>query len=97
MFKNKRYCTAGIAEQVPLCTQAIMWDLVDNMEVESKDYFQVFKLSVYDGQQRIVHEQEIPQYKKIYDITLCGADPTIGKIYVIDSDTYSTMLFADEY
>ncbi|MBQ3427997.1 MAG: DUF960 domain-containing protein [Clostridia bacterium] len=97
MFKNKRYCTSGIADRVPLCTQAILWGLVDNMEVESKDYFQVFKLSVFDGQQRIIHEQEIPEYKKIYDIALCGASPVVGKIYVIDSETYSTMLFAEEY
>ena len=67
------------------------------MAVDEKDYFQVFRLSKYDGKQRIVHEQEVPEYKKIHDIPLCNAAPVIGKIYVIDSNTYSTMLFADEY
>ena len=39
--------------EVPIVLQCMMWNMVDTMEVESKDYFQVFELSEYDGMQKI--------------------------------------------
>ena len=69
----------------------------DTMEVESKDYLQVFELSEYDGMQKIVHSQEMPEYKMEYLIKLQGAPIFVGKVYVIDDKTHSTMLKAEEY
>jgi len=97
MFNNHRYCTSGIAERVPLYTQVILWGLIDNMNAEAIDSFQIFRLSGCGDLQRIIHEQEIPEYKMEYTFKLCDARPVTGKIYVIDNSKYSTMLFADEY
>ena len=44
MFNNQRYVTKGITSTVPLVTQIIIWDCIDSMKVERKDYLQVFKL-----------------------------------------------------
>ena len=53
MFQNERFCTCGVNKEVPIVLQCMMWNMVDTMEVESKDYFQVFELSEYDGMQKI--------------------------------------------
>lgn len=60
MFNNPRYCTKGISETVPLLTQIILWDLIDIMKVEEKDYLQVFKLAATDKTQHVTHTQEQP-------------------------------------
>ena len=94
-FNNPHYCTKGISERLPLSTQAFLWELIQTMEVPKQDYLQVFKLSVENGQQKILHSQECPEYSKEYLIP-CTA-PISGKIFVIDDETHSTMLFAEEY
>ena len=97
MFQNERYCTCGVSEDVSVVLQAMMWNMVDTMKFESKDYLQVFELSGKDGMQKIVHSQEMPEYKMEYLIKLQGAPIFVGKIYVIDDKTHSTMLKAEEY
>ena len=59
------------------------------------DYLQVFSLSAQNGRQRIIHTQEVPEYKREHVFNIGTAID--AKIYVIDSGTYSTMLFAQEY
>ena len=44
-----------------------------------------------------VESQEMPEYKMEYLIKLQGAPIFVGKIYVIDDKTHSTMLKAEEY
>lgn len=97
MFTNERFCTSGIAEEVSPILQAILWNLIDAMDVLRKDYLQVFELSMYDGMQKIVHSQEEPEYRKEYHIKLCDTSMHIGKIFVIDDGDHSTMLKAEEY
>lgn len=63
MFQNERFCTCGVNEEVPIVLQCMMWNMIDTMEVESKDYLQVFELSEYDGMQKIVHSQECRNIK----------------------------------
>jgi hypothetical protein len=95
MFDNPRYATRGVSNEVPLMLQIILWGLIDSMQVESKDYLQIFMLSVENGQQKIVHKQEQPEYSKELLIPL--EKPISAKIYVIDDETHSTMLLAEEY
>lgn len=61
-----------------------------------KEYLQVFKLAKENGNQKITHIQENPEYKREY---LLNSDTPffVGKIYVIDDEQYSTMLLAEEY
>ena len=93
-FKNKRFLTAGVKENVSLPLQLLMWQLIDELDGE-KDYLQVFKCSGYDGKQKIEHVQEEPEYYKEYQYftdTLF-----VGKIFVIDDGEHSTMMLAEEY
>ena len=95
MFNNQRYVTRGISNELPLMLQIILWGLIDTMEVVQKDYLQVFCLSVDGDKQRIIHEQEQPEYRKEY--LFPSENPVTAKVYVIDDKTHSTMLLAEEY
>ena len=95
MFKNPRYTTKGINDNLPIMTQIFLWRLIEAMEVSEQDYLQVFTLSVENGQQKVLHEQEFPEYSKEH--LFPSTNPIEGKIFVIDDETHSTMLFAEEY
>ena len=94
MFDKERYLTRGIQAEIPFEIQLIMWECIEKLP-GLKDYLQVFKLSVLDGKQIIVHEQEQPEYRKEYRLNT-GTSIT-QKVYVIDDGDYSTMLLAEEY
>ena len=95
LFNNPRYCTKGISETVPLLTQIILWDLIDSMEVEEKDYLQVFKLTTDSKTQHVTHTQEQPPYERTLEFRT--DNPITAKIFVIDDETHTTMLLAEEY
>ena len=44
MFKNPRYTTKGINENLTIITQIFLWGLIERMEVPEQDYLQVFKI-----------------------------------------------------
>lgn len=95
MFNNKRFITRGIEIDIPLWLQNLMWYAIDTMEVDAKDYLQVFTLSAVNNKQNIIHEQEEPTYRKEY---LVDTDtPITVKVFVIDDQTHTTMLRAEEY
>ena len=94
-FENKRFVTKGVAEQVSPLLQNFMWQCIDDMTAP-KDYLQVFELNIEDGKQKVIHIQEQPEYKAEYLIK-SDAPLFVGKIFVIDDETYSTMLLAEEY
>lgn len=95
MFNNKRYLTKGISERIEICYQMIMRSMIDNMNVE-KDYLQIFQLDWKNDVLTITHSQEQPFYKKVYKLP-CQSAVKTEKVYVIDSEEYSTMLLAEEY
>ena len=95
MFKNPRYFTRGINETVPILTQIILWDLIDSMEVAEKDYLQVFRLTTDGSTQNITHTQEQPPYERT--LAFRTENPITAKIFVIDDETHTTMLLAEEY
>ena len=97
MFRNKRYVTKGIAGDVPVSIQILLWNLIDAMDVSEKDYLQVFALSDSGGRQKIIHTQEMPDYKREHLILLSDTPVFAGKIFVMDENEYSIMLRADEY
>lgn len=100
MFDSSRYVTQGIAEQVGLDLQFMLWQLIDTKRKQQDlDYLQVFELSVLSlaGRtvQKVVHRQEQPEFEDIHYLT---PDSLLTKtIWVIDSGTYATMLFPSEY
>lgn len=93
MFKNAKYLTRGVQSEIPIELQLFMWSCIE--AVPKPDYLQVFRLEPYKSMQKIIHEQEEPEYRKEY--LLKSDSPINAKIYVIDSNTYSTMLLASEY
>ena len=95
MFSNPRYSTRGISETVPILTQIILWNCIDSMKVERKDYLQVFKLIANGANQQVTHSQEEPAYERTF--TFPTDNPITAKIFVIDDETHTTMLLAEEY
>lgn len=95
MFNNKHYATKGVCETIPLLLQIIIWELIKQMPVDSRDYLQVFNLSCDNGRQKIIHSQEEPEYSKEY--VFDTGMPITEKIFVIDDGTHSTMILAEEY
>lgn len=100
MFENQRYITRGILSIVPLETQLILWDLIEQLGTKtSLDYLQVFKLQsvTVKGQmlQAIEHHQEAPEYfhKQYFHVS----EAIDTKLFVVDDEDHSTMLLADEY
>ena len=94
IFKNQKFITSGVANTIPKLLQIIMWELIKNLPVDT-DYLQVFSLSPDIKGQRIIHSQENPDYKKEYVFNLDTA--VVGKVFVIDDGTHSTMLMNYEY
>ena len=94
MFNNPRYLTCGIQAVIPPPLQLFLWNCIDLLP-EERDYLQVFELAPFGGFQQIKHTSEQPEYHKVFLIP--SDNPITAKLYVIDSDTYSTMLLAEEY
>ena len=87
--------TRGVAAEVPVWLQNLLWYMRESMQVEQRDYLQVFRLSRSGGLQCIEHTQEQPDYKKV--ICVPAEDAIDGKVYIIESPEHVTMLLAEEY
>ena len=67
MFQGKRFITRGVGDNVPLEVQMFLWSLLDNLiakRVVELDYLQVFELCGEGSKQKIIHSQEVPEYRK---------------------------------
>jgi len=97
MFEKEkgRYLTRGVNSEIPLEIQIFMWEAIDKMP-ESKDYLQIFRLSVENGLQVVHHTSEQPKYEMIY-ILPTVTKAVAAKVYVIDDGEHCTMLLAEEY
>lgn len=101
MFNNPKYMTKGIAVQLPPELQLYLWQMIAELNrCHIPDYLQVFKLDAITigGQsfQQITHTQEIPPYRNTVTIRI---DQPVSnrKVFCIDDQSHSTMLFAEEY
>ena len=45
MFNNQKFLTRGVMAEIPSWLTNLMWHMVLTMEVEEKDYLQVFTLT----------------------------------------------------
>lgn len=101
MFNQEnRYVTKGVNENLDIRLQLRIWNLIDGLkELMEVDYLQIFRISkINNSRIGIIHEQEIPEYKAIYEID--HQDIVLeseAKIYVISENDYSVMMFAEEY
>lgn len=100
MFDSPRYVTSGVNAAVDETIQLAIWHLIDSFDTAlPQDYMQVFDLSmigqVENPVQKIVHKQEEPPYCREYIFN--NVEAIDAKIFVIDDETHSTMLLAEEY
>ena len=97
MFKTEnRYMTRKVAEEIPLEINILLWNLIDELNVE-KDYLQVFELNpIGEGIVEIIHNREIPEYKSSLYIHSVEIKEN-KKQYAIDNLEYRTLMFSDEY
>ncbi|SDJ40198.1 DUF960 family protein [Proteiniclasticum ruminis] len=96
MFDRERYLTKGVAKEIEVEMQILLWSLVDNLQ-PPKDYLQVFELlKLSNGSTRIVHTQEEPEYRSEISVDIEVSKERL-KIFIIDSGEYSTMLLSSEY
>lgn len=97
MFKTEnRYMTRKVAEEIPLEINILLWNLIDELNVE-KDYLQVFELNpIGEGIVEIIHKQEIPAYENSIYIDNEEIKEN-KKLYALDSLEYSTLMFSQEY
>ncbi|CAI3565426.1 MAG: hypothetical protein KIC47_09735 [Clostridium sp.] len=100
MFKKEnRYVSRQVNEVVSIQLQILMWSMIDSLKEKKKlDYLQVFRLEVKGDKVLIEHEQEVPKYKKRYEVDkkLFSIEYNV-KVYVIDDVNHSTMILAEKY
>ena len=94
-FSSEKFLTKGVSLEIPIQLQILMWSLIMDLPCD-RDYLQVFELSEFEGKQKVIHKQEVPEYKKEY-IMLADEKPINTKIFVIDDVEVCTMLLASEY
>lgn len=99
--KENRYITKGANEDVDIRLQVLIWGLIDRLK-EIKDfkidYLQVFNICKNKDKIILEHKQEVQEYKKVYEINNKKIDINRNiKLFIIDSNEYSTMLLAEEY
>ena len=102
MFNNNRYVTRGVNTEVDIRLQILIWNLIDKINNDksiSVDYLQVFNISKKHNKILIQHSQEVPEYKKLYEIKNLKDIEVEDKLklFVIDEADHSTMLLAQEY
>ncbi|MGO5027819.1 DUF960 family protein [Candidatus Agathobaculum pullicola] len=95
MFQTPKYLTRGIQCTLPAWLVILLWNLIDCIPNEQRDYLQVFRLTRIGTGQHIAHSQEQPPYS--YEMKVPCNDAVNAKIFVIDDQTHSTMLLAEEY
>ncbi len=100
MFTNKRYITCGISSAIPEKLQLALWSMIDNFRASTDievDYLQIFRLSIQNGKQKIIHRQEEPVYCNEILVAFIWNPVENAKIFVIDDGEHSTMMLAEEY
>ena len=94
-FTNQRFITKGVSENIDSRLILLLWQHIDAMP-RPCDYLQVFEFSEVDGKQKITHFSEQPECRREY-LLKSDTPVFVGKVYVIDDETHSTMLLAEEY
>lgn len=89
MMKNELYITAGVKNIVPLDVVASMIELA--MEVQEKDYLQVFRINPKTDYSILKLTQEVPVYEKSVRIGWIAEQDL--KLFYINN----VLMLAEEY
>ena len=103
-IQEDRYITRGVNEHVPKEIQLYCWELINKKVTEAEmkiDYLQIFEFNRDDQLQaiEIVHRQEQPFFISHHELKMTEllVDFQVGKLWIIDDQTYQTMLLPEEY
>ena len=102
MFTIKRYATRGIANEIGLELQLILWAMIDNRKNKGieVDYLQVFELSIARKGgvyvQKVLHKQECPPVSDRYYLPMIET-PIKMTIWAMDNEEYCTMLLQKHF
>ncbi len=94
--KDKRYLTRGVASEIPIEIQIVIWNEIDKL-VESDikvDYLQVFHIEKEENRVIIKHHQEQPEFSNELSSSLNFKEKIL---FIIDDITHCTMLLSNEY
>ena len=94
-FQSHKFITLGVYERIPEPLQLLLWMMADDL-VE-QDYLQIFDLQKAVNGILICHSQEEPFYENIVKVECEAEFGFKEKVYIIDDETHSTMLLAEEY
>lgn len=94
-FQNKWLITLGVYEKIPEPLQIQMWNMAEGLE--DADYLQIFDLQGTADGVLICHRQEVPEYENVVKVQCEVEFGFKEKVYIIDDETHSTMLLAEEY
>ena len=94
-FQNKRLITLGVYEKISEPLQLLLWLMVD--DPKEQDYLQIFDLQKTVDGVLICHSQEVPPYENVVKVQCEAEFGFKEKVYIIDDETHSTMLLAEEY
>ena len=72
MFSRRRYITARVSKEVDPITQFFLWSCIDMLPVKA-DYLQIFELVAVPNGLKVIHSQEVPEYKKGKRVTKSAA------------------------
>ena len=95
MLRNNRFITRGVQPRIHRDTKRLLWYLIDVLKIPEFDNFQFLTLTIEEGKQEILHQQEQPEYSM--ELLIEVSEPVMEKVYVIDDGEHSTMLLAEEY
>lgn len=96
LFQNDRYVTEGIKDKLYPLHQLLLWNFIDEMDVEQKYYFQSFNITGGVQVVEIEHIQDTPPYRAVHRLKTGILIENI-KVYVIDDEERTTMLLSNEY
>ncbi|MED1876728.1 DUF960 family protein [Brevibacillus borstelensis] len=102
-FSGNKYTTRGIADRIEPAIQMALWRAIEARKArgDEMDHLQVFVLSVemVDGEplQKVINRQEQPEHRESFYVEGVKEPISGVTIWVLDSGSYCTMLFPDEY
>lgn len=100
-FGGAKYATRSVALGLDFVLQRRLWQLIERIPFQERDYLQIFELSAgFDGKrgilQRIMHRQEEPLRQQEHDFP--SYRPVCGKLFAFDDGAgHCTLMWADEW
>lgn len=88
------YVTRGIQAVLNPSLQTLLWCMVEDMGGIPRDDLQVFRLSECGGKQKIVHTQDVPEYRK--EFVFPDETPVTETVLIVDDGECLVMMPADE-